>query len=636
MHGEKIITNKAHRKISDNLIKILIPEILQSSDKYVIAISGESGSGKTVIAHSFKNQLEKIGIKTLLIQQDDYFRHPPQENSQLRRRDLSIVGTQEVKLNLLNKHIKDFKDPKTISIRKPIINFKKDEISNEALKCKNSKVLIVEGTYTAILKNTDVKLFMARTFRETLKGRIKRKREKIDKINTQILTIEHKIVSRHKIFADLVVEKNKTITNLLAKNRKIKRICMMTIHGYVGPHPTLGKTDTGGQVTYVLELSKAIAEKGIKVDIYTRKFRHRKSIEHVNKNIRIIRIPCGGNDFIPKEKLFPYLNTFAYNMKKFIEKEKIRYDIYHSHYWDAGYSAMKLTESLNYFFVHTFHSLGAWKKEQMGGHPNEMEKLYRFKERIKNEKLIFSKVRSILMTSSDMVRICKDFYKYTSKKYIVLPAGVNTNFFRPLKPGEKEKKIDVPQNFIFWVGRFDANKGLDSLLKAFADIVTKSKDLFLVIGGGSKQPQPKEKKLIKDLNKIVEKNQIKNRVFFTHYIPDNLMPSYYRKAKFFVLPSRFEPFGMTAAEAIACGTPVIVSHKSGVRKFITHGHDGLIVNCANKKDLSQAYELLNKNIKLNKKLSKNGLKIAREQFSWTCIADNLISHYKKLIRTFPE
>ena len=413
--------------------------------------------------------------------------------------------------------------------------------------------------------------------------------------------------------------------------REIKRICMISVHGYVDSNPVLGKTDTGGQVTYVLELSKAIAKKGIKVDIYTRKFQKRKTIERVSRNVRIIRIPCGGKKFIPKEKIFFCLNTFVRNMERFIKKEALTYDIFHSHYWDAGYCAMKLTERLNCFFVHTFHSLGAWKKEQMGGKPGEMEKLYRFKERIRREKAIFKKVRAQVFTSSEMIKRSRKFYNYTAKNYIVLPAGVNANVFRPLKKREKEKKVDVPQNYAFWVGRFDANKGLDYLLRAFAKVVAKEKDLFLVIGGGSKKPTLKEKKLKKGLWKIIDASQIKTRIFFTKHIKDKLMPAYYRKAKFFVLPSKFEPFGMTAAEAMACGTPVIISNRAGIRKYLKNKHNCLIVNPSNKKDLGWAFHVLNRNYTFRRKISKNGLKLAREEFCWTEIAEKSLAFYNDLL-----
>jgi mannosylfructose-phosphate synthase len=268
----------------------------------------------------------------------------------------------------------------------------------------------------------------------------------------------------------------------------------------------------------------------------------------------------------------------------------------------------------------------------MGGNPKEMEKKFRFKERIKYEKQIFRRTCAIVMTSPDMIYSSKKFYNYKEKKHVIIPAGVNLDIFHPLQKGQKERKIDVPQNYVFWVGRFDTNKGLDYLLRGFAEIVTKAKDLFLVIGGGSRDPKPREKTLRKELERIIRKYELKNRVFFTHHIKDEHMPSYYRKAKFFVLPSKFEPFGMTAAEAMACGTPLIVSKRAGIRRYLKNGENCLVVNAANKKDLGWAFRVLNRNVSFHRKIANNGLKVARNKFSWTHIADKSLYYYNKLLR----
>lgn len=634
MQGDVLLTRQYHKKSAKKLANILVDDIHSTPSKYVISISGESGSGKTEITEELLKLLNENGIPSVTIHQDDYFRHPPQTNCQMRRKNISLVGRSEVKMHLLNRHIQRFKDPLTLKFQKPLVYFKENRIGKETIKCRDAKVLILDGTFTGFLKHVDKKIFLSRNYKDTQRTRQLRKRDPIDEFTGKILKIEHTIISKQKKIANIVINKNYvlSICHRSHSKRDIKRICMLSVHGYVDPEPTLGKTDTGGQVTYVLELSKAMAKQGKKVDIYTRKFAGKKQVENVCRNVRIIRIPCGGKNFIPKEKLFPYLNTYVKNMKEFMRKEKLNYDIIHSHYWDAGYVAMKLAESAGYFFVHTFHSLGAWKKELMGGAAKDMEKLYCFKQRIKCEKEIFKKVRALVMTSREMIKISRKFYNYTGENNIVLPAGVNINIFRPLKKHEKERKIDVPQNYIFWVGRFDTNKGLLCLLRGFYKTITTAKDLFLVIGGGSTHPKPKEKRLKKELQKFIDENQIKNRVFFTRHIKDELMASYYRKAKFFVLPSKFEPFGMTAAEAMASGTPLVVSNRAGIIKYLKNKHDCLVVNPANSKDLSWAFKILNRNHTFREKLSKNGLKLARSKFSWAKIADESLSFYSRLLK----
>jgi glycosyltransferase involved in cell wall biosynthesis len=110
------------------------------------------------------------------------------------------------------------------------------------------------------------------------------------------------------------------------------------------------------------------------------------------------------------------------------------------------------------------------------------------------------------------------------------------------------------------------------------------------------------------------------------------MPSYYRKAKFFVLPSKFEPFGMTAAEAMACGTPLVVSKRAGIRRYLKNGENCLVVRASNKKDLGWAYRVLNRNASFRRKIARNGLKLTRSKFSWTHISDKSLHYYNKLLR----
>ena len=93
----------------------------------------------------------------------------------------------------------------------------------------------------------------------------------------------------------------------------LPRIAMVSTHGYVAAQPPLGALDTGGQVVYVLELSKKLAQLGHEVDIWTRGFEGQPQIEHVAEQVRIIRAPCGGQDFIAKEYLYEKLPEWEEN-----------------------------------------------------------------------------------------------------------------------------------------------------------------------------------------------------------------------------------------------------------------------------------------------------------------------------------
>ncbi len=80
----------------------------------------------------------------------------------------------------------------------------------------------------------------------------------------------------------------------------LPRLGMISTHGYVAAEPPLGAADTGGQVVYVLELSKKLAQLGFEVDIWTRRFEDQPEFDIISEQVRIIRMPCGGKKFIGK------------------------------------------------------------------------------------------------------------------------------------------------------------------------------------------------------------------------------------------------------------------------------------------------------------------------------------------------
>ncbi len=410
----------------------------------------------------------------------------------------------------------------------------------------------------------------------------------------------------------------------------MKRVAMLSVHGYFDPKPLLGATDTGGQVVYVLELAKALARReGYKVDIFTRNFEGRLPEEAVNEDVRVVRIPAGSDEFIPKEELLPVLDELVDNMERYIVKNGLEYDIFHSHYWDAGYVAMKIAARFNHWFVHTSHSLGAWKKERFKD-VSGAEEMFHFEERIAREKVIFQHARGITATSQAEYDNYKHYYDFENENMVIIPPGVDIEVFHPLQEGENEPETGLPENYILALARIDHNKGFDLLVHSFALLAPENPDLCLVIGGGSKNPKQPEIDLKKELMEIATSYNLQDRVLLPGYVPDELMAPYYRNARVFVLSSRFEPFGMTVIEAMACGTPVVVTSLGGIRHFLNHDKDAMTVNPKNTEEMSLAIDKILKNNSLRKNLIENGLKTVYEKFTWDAIAAQHIDFFNRL------
>ena len=411
---------------------------------------------------------------------------------------------------------------------------------------------------------------------------------------------------------------------------------MLSTHGYVDPEPQLGRTDTGGQVVYVLQLSKALSKQGIRVDIYTRWFdKSKESVEHVlgDSNLRIVRIPAGPMKFVPKEELYDILPELADNMIKFIRTNELNYDLFHAHYVDAGIVAVIVANTLGKPVFFTSHSLGARKRELMNGHSEEMEKKYRFSQRIGEEKRVFRAVNGQTATAKAQIQVMKSLYDFQSENTVIIPPGVDIEAFHP---EEALDDSELPADYIFCLSRIDESKGHEVLLNAFNLVRRKAPDIHLVIGGGSPEPKPREVKLLSRIGRIIEECGMHDLVHIIGYVPDEKMRSLYKRARLFVLPSTFEPFGMTALEAMACRTPTIVSKFAGIAEFLHDHGDCIITDPSNKEGFSAAIVELLENKKLADRIGRAGLALVHDRFSWAAIAEKHIEFYKDFMNRPPE
>jgi len=204
MKGDIIIVEEHHRRAAAEIVPRLVPEVAAKGSRYTITVAGESGSGKSETATAVAEGLEGAGLRCLILQQDDYFVHPPRTNDRTRRANICWVGPTEVRLDLLDSHLQAAVDGAP-SITKPLVIYEDDRVVEETLALEGVDVVIAEGTYTSLLEHADTRVFIARNRLETLEHRMKRGREDFDPFIEQVLEIEHDIISEHRARADVVI-----------------------------------------------------------------------------------------------------------------------------------------------------------------------------------------------------------------------------------------------------------------------------------------------------------------------------------------------------------------------------------------------------------------------------------------------
>jgi uridine kinase len=210
MKGDKLILQGYHRQAASVIVSHLIENIRKNKARYVISVAGESGSGKSETGLAIADELEKFGIRSIVLGQDDYFVLPPKSNDRKRREDPEWLGPHiEVKLDVLEQNLMDAIDGKR-EIVKPLVDYDSNTIQDETINLDGIKVLIAEGTYTSLLKHVNTRIFICRNWLDTLELRQKRMRgnEVGDPFIEQVLSIEHKIIAGHKQLADILITKD--------------------------------------------------------------------------------------------------------------------------------------------------------------------------------------------------------------------------------------------------------------------------------------------------------------------------------------------------------------------------------------------------------------------------------------------
>jgi len=420
--------------------------------------------------------------------------------------------------------------------------------------------------------------------------------------------------------------------SILQADSQLPRIAMVSTHGYVAATPPLGAADTGGQVVYVLELSKKLAQLGYEVDIWTRRFEDQPEFDLVNERVRVIRMACGGRKFIPKEYLYEHLPEWNEHALRFIQKHGLKYSFIDSHYWDAGYASQHLSEVLDVPHVHTPHSLGLWKQQQMekdfAGDAARFEKQYNFTRRIAEERKLYTDCGLVIATTPPQFDFLVNEYGVTGDKVRMVPPGYDDNRFFQVGSGSREtirQRLGFEGLVVLAIGRLARNKGYDLLIDAFGVVVQRQPTATLFLAVGGKDLTTKEEQLLAELRDRAAKSPAAERIKFGSFVPDEELPDYYRAADVFVLSSRYEPFGMTAIEAMASGTPTVVTVHGGLYRALAFGMHALFADPFDKEDLGITIAKILRHPRLRTRLSQLGAQRARSLFTWTGIAQQVVA-----------
>ena len=219
-------------------------------------------------------------------------------------------------------------------------------------------------------------------------------------------------------------------------------------------------------------------------------------------------------------------------------------------------------------------------------------------------------------------------YNAPPHKVEVIPAGVNLDMFSPVDQRRARRELGIAEeNVILYVGRIEPLKGIDILLRA-VPLLECAGDLRVMVVGGN----PSGDAEMERLKAIADELGIRDSVTFTGPVPQDSLPTYYSAADIYALPSHAESFGLAALEAMACGTPVLVSRVGGLKTFVENGKTGYLAPWRCPEAFAQRLDTLLAAPDLRRAMGR----AAREKalsMGWSGVADRMLDYYAGLAPT---
>jgi glycosyltransferase involved in cell wall biosynthesis len=208
-------------------------------------------------------------------------------------------------------------------------------------------------------------------------------------------------------------------------------------------------------------------------------------------------------------------------------------------------------------------------------------------------------------------------------KIVVMPCGVDFSKYHPNYTKAEVKvitdKYHLEDDYLLYLGTLEPRKNIIRLIGAYAQLKNNTQDIPKLVLAGRKGW------MYDSIFEIVKELQLEEDVIFTGYIEASETPILMKGAKAFLFPSIYEGFGMPPLEAMACGTPVLVSNVASLPEVV--GDAGVLVDPLSTQSIRDGLELLLKNEDLRNDLSRRGIERA-QTFSW----DKSVNIIEKVIK----
>ena len=333
----------------------------------------------------------------------------------------------------------------------------------------------------------------------------------------------------------------------------------------------------------------------------------------------------------------PALQTMATDLA--MVSDMASTDLVHSHTWYANFAgqvASKLHGVPHLITAHSLEPLRPWKEQQLGGG-------YRLSSYI--EKSAYEEATGIIAVSAGMRDdILRAYPQIDPTKVTVVHNGIDLEAFRAANNMDSVRAhgVNPDQRSVLFVGRITKQKGLPYLLKAARELPS---DVQLVLAAGA----PDTPQILQEVTDLVEElRKVRGKVIWIQqHLSRQELIALLSSATVFACPSIYEPLGIVNLEAMACSIPVVATATGGIPEVVSHNQTGLLVEIEQLTDgsgtpIDEARFVADFAAALNQMLASSqlrefgeaGRKRVEQHFSWTSIAEQTLSVYRRAIENF--
>lgn len=409
----------------------------------------------------------------------------------------------------------------------------------------------------------------------------------------------------------------------------IRRLAMVSLH--TSPLDQPGTGDAGGMNVYVVELARQLAARDIEVDIFTRATSSSHGlVVQAFPGVAVHHVHAGPFEGLTKHELPAQLCVFARELLRAEAAHPVgHYDALHSHYWLSGQVGALARDRWRVPLVHSMHTMAKVKNAALAeGDLAEPQ------ARLIGEQQVVEAADLLLANTDLEAKQLINLYDAEPGRVEVVYPGVDLEVFTPLDDQQRSAAragLDLPATatVLLFAGRIQPLKGPDVLLRAVAVMLDRRPELRTslvvpVVGGpsGSGLERPTA------LTALADRLGIADVVRFVPPVGQQELARWYAVADAVAVPSYNESFGLVAAEAQACGTPVVAAAVGGLTTVVRHERSGLLVEGHDPEPWALALLRIVDDEQLRATL-RAGAPVQAGQFSWEATADRCLEAYDR-------